>query len=133
MVQSQASTVDEYLAQASPEREPYLRQVRQLARKVLAGHEERMQWGMPVYVRHGKVRFGFAEQKQFITLYFMEPEILDDNAAALAGVVRGKRCLRFRRPERLDLRLVETLLRAVKRAAASPPAPTREPKDVQRP
>jgi len=133
MVQSQASTVDEYLAQASPEREPYLRQVRQLARKVLVGYEERMQWGMPVYVRRGKVRFGFAEQKQFITLYFMEPEILDDNAAALAGVVRGKSCLRFRRPERLDLRLVETLLRVVKRAAASPPASGREPKDVQRP
>jgi uncharacterized protein YdhG (YjbR/CyaY superfamily) len=110
MVQSKAATVDEYLSQVSPKRQSYLRQVRDLAARVLVDHEERMQWGMPVYVRNGRVRFGFAEQKQFVSLYFMEPRVLDENAAALADITRGKSCLRFRRPERIDLGLVETLL-----------------------
>jgi len=79
MVQSKAETVDEYLSQVSPKRQSYLRQVRDLAARVLVDHEERMQWGMPVYVRNGRVRFGFAEQKQFVSLYFMEPRVLDEN------------------------------------------------------
>ena len=110
MVQSKAPTVDAYLAEARPEQRPYLAHLRDVARRVLVDHEERMQWGMPVYVRQEKIRFGFAGQKQFVSLYFMDPGVLDENPEALAGVVRGKSCLRFRRPEAIDLRLVETLL-----------------------
>jgi uncharacterized protein YdhG (YjbR/CyaY superfamily) len=110
MVQSKAPTVDAYLSEARPDHRPYLTGVRDLARRVLADHQERMHWGMPVYMRDEKVRFGFAGQKQFVSLYFMDPQVLDENASALAGVVRGKSCLRYRRPEQIDLRLLETLL-----------------------
>src|SRR5690606_23221615 len=64
MVQSKASTVDEYLAQASAECRPALAHLRDAARRVLADHEERMQWGRPVYALENEVRFGFAEQKR---------------------------------------------------------------------
>lgn len=111
MVQSKAPTVDAYLAEAPPEQRPYLSHVRDVARRVLTDHEERMHWGMPVYVRGEKIRFGFAGQKQFVSLYFMDPGVLDAHAEAITGVVRGKSCLRFRKPEAIDLGLVETLLR----------------------
>jgi uncharacterized protein YdhG (YjbR/CyaY superfamily) len=110
MVQSKALTVDAYLAEAAPPRRVYLQLVREVARRVLADHEERMHWGMPVYVRQEKIRFAFAEQKQFVSLYVMDPKVLDENAEAIAGMVRGKRCLRFRRLDRIDARLLEQLL-----------------------
>lgn len=120
MVQSRAATVDDYLAQVSPARRTCLGRLRDLARGVLDGHEERMQWGMPVYALDEKICFGFAEQKQFMSLYFMDPSILDQHAAAIAGVPRGKSCLRFRRPEALDWAVIEDLLVAAR--AASPGA-----------
>jgi uncharacterized protein YdhG (YjbR/CyaY superfamily) len=110
MVQSKAQTVDAYLAEAAPARRAYLQLVREVARRVLADHEERMHWGMPVYMRQQKIRFGFAEQKEFVSLYFMDPRVLDENREAIAGMIRGKSCLRFRRLERMDARLLERLL-----------------------
>ena len=110
MVQSKASTVDAYLAEVAPQRRVYLQLVREVARRVLADHEERMHWGMPVYMRQERIRFGFAEQKQFVSLYFMDPRVLDENAEAIAGMIRGKRCLRYRRIEGLDAGLLERLL-----------------------
>src|SRR5690242_1777419 len=88
MVQSKAPTVDAYLAEAAPERRPYLQLVREVARRVLADHEERMHWGMPVYMREQKIGFAFADQKQFVSLYFMDPRVLDENAEAIAGLIR---------------------------------------------
>jgi len=114
MVQSKAPTVDAYLAEAAPERRAYLQLVREVARRVLSDHEERMHWGMPVYVRQEKIRFGFAEQKQFLSLYFMDPKVLDENVEATVGAIRGKRCLRFRRLDRIDARLLERLLQAAR-------------------
>lgn len=117
MVQSFAPTVDAYLAEASAERAETLRALRDLARRVLADHEERMQWGMPVYVRDDKIRFGFAEQKQYVSLYFMNSQALRKNAKALAGQNMGKGCLRFRKSAPIDWTLIEKLLRDTRGSA----------------
>lgn len=111
MVQSKAQTVDAYIAEASAERAPWLEQVRALARKCLPDHEEAMQYGMPVYRRNGVTEFGFASQKQYLSLYIARPDVLVRNAAALAGLDRGKGCIRYRKPETMDPVLVERLLR----------------------
>ena len=118
MVQSKASTVDEYLAQASAECRPALSHVRETARRILADHEERMQWGRPVYTLGDEVRFGFAEQKRFLSLYFMSPTALDENVRAIAGLARGKRCLRLAKPGRIDPQALEALLTTVRRQAS---------------
>jgi uncharacterized protein YdhG (YjbR/CyaY superfamily) len=110
MVQSQAPTVDAYLTQASPQRAPALQRVRALARQVLQDHEERMHWGMPSYLRDGRITFGFAETKHYLSLYFVNPAGLEKNAQALGGLDRGKGCLRFRQPAAVDWSLVEKLL-----------------------
>lgn len=110
MVQSQASTVDAYLTQASPDRAEALRRIRALARQVLQDHEERMHWGMPSYLRDGQVSFGFADRKSYLSLYFVNPAALDKNAPALEGLNRGKGCLRFRQPAAMDWNLLEKLL-----------------------
>lgn len=110
MAHSQARTVDAYLAEAAPERAEPLRRVRDLARQVLDDHEERMQWGMPSYVQADRIVFGFADRKQYIALYFLQPQALQKNAEALGRLRWGKSCLRFPKPAAMDFELIEKLL-----------------------
>jgi uncharacterized protein YdhG (YjbR/CyaY superfamily) len=110
MVQSKAATVDAYLAEASPDRAPALRRMRDTARAVLDGYAEKMMWGMPAYDRDGKVEVAFANQKQYIALYIMKTGVHAKNAKALSGLDCGKGCIRFRKPEMIDWVLVNALL-----------------------
>lgn len=120
MVQSDASSVDAYLAGAPPEHADRARRVRELARATLSDHDERMYWGMPAYLCEGRVSFGFAVQKQYLSLYFRVPGALDRNAVALAGVKRGKACLRFRKSAPVDWELIERLLVDTRKGTPAP-------------
>lgn len=120
MVQSSATTVDAYLAEAAPERAPYLQKVRDLALRTLEGYEERMEWGMPAYFRAGKADFAFASQKRYLALYIMKADVHARNAEALMGLDHGKGCIRFRKPETIDWGLVEKLLADTKASREEP-------------
>lgn len=123
MVQSQAATVDIYLSEVSPARAPQLAKLREVARRVLADHEERMLWGRPTYIHAGRTAFGFAEQKQYVSLYFDAPEVLDRHAEAVARVRRSKGCLRYRKSMPIDWALVERLLTDLREAKPGPELP----------
>ncbi|WP_309092464.1 DUF1801 domain-containing protein [Phenylobacterium sp.] len=123
MVQSQAATVDIYLSEASSARAPQLARLRDLARRVLSDHEERMLWGRPTYIRAGRTAFGFAEQKQYVSLYFDAAEILDRHAETLARVRRSKGCLRFRKSVPIDWDVIEQLLRELRDVKPTAEAP----------
>lgn len=107
MVQSRAATVDDWFAEVDPKREPVLRAVRALARKHFGAEAERMNYGMPAYTEGSA--FAFNSQKQYISLY-VSPTVNALHAEALKGVDAGKSCLRFRKPEQIDLDLVDRLL-----------------------
>ena len=110
MVQSKAQTVEAYIRQASQDRAEILKRIRDMARSLLSDHEERMHWGMPVYSRSGALSFGFAAQKQFISLYFINPAVLRENAQAVANLEVGKTCVRLRKSTAIDWALLEKLL-----------------------
>jgi uncharacterized protein YdhG (YjbR/CyaY superfamily) len=110
MVQSKAKTVEAYISEASEDRAPLLRKIRDLARAMLSDHEETMKWGMPVYARAGAPSFGFAEQKQYVSLYFINPVALRKNTDALATLSIGKNCIRLRKSTSIDWSLLERLL-----------------------
>ncbi len=111
MARSKAETVDRYIAEAAPERVPQLQRLRALIRTTLPEHDERMQWGMPAYVRDGEADIAFASQKQHLAIYVMKAGVIERHAEALAGLDHGKGCIRFRNPEAMEWPLVETLLR----------------------
>ena len=95
MVQSKAQTVDAWMAAVEPDRAGVLAEVRRLCRERLAGWEERMQWGMPGYGPAGAdAVVSFNSQKQYVALY-LGPTAIDRFADRLAGVDRGKGCLRL--------------------------------------
>lgn len=111
MVQSSAATVEAWFAEVDPKRKPVLECVRALALKAFGPAAERMAYGMPAYVRtddDGPV-FAFNSQKQYISLY-VSTRVHPLHAEALKALDAGKSCIRFRRPEQIDLGLVELML-----------------------
>ncbi len=119
-MQSDAPDVDLYLQQVPEQRRATLVALRELCREILAGYEERMQYGMPIYLRDGAGEVGFACQKQYISLYIAKADVLDAHRAALAGLSVGKGCIRFRRPEQLDFGVIRSLLEAARASSERP-------------
>jgi uncharacterized protein YdhG (YjbR/CyaY superfamily) len=117
-MQSQAKTVAEYLLEVPAERKAVLKKLRALCRKHLKGFEESMEYGMPNYRRDGVAEVGFASQKHFIALYILRTDVMNAHADQIKGVgiSHGKGCIRYSKPERIDLKVVESLLRATVRS-----------------
>jgi uncharacterized protein YdhG (YjbR/CyaY superfamily) len=111
MVQSSAETVDEYLAELEPERRTVIARLRSTVRSVLPDLEETMQYGMPTYRRSGAPVLAFASQRQYVAL-FPGVAVVAAHRTSLAPYLAGKGCVRFRRLDRVDWVLVETLVRA---------------------
>ena len=73
-----------------------------------------MEYSRPSYSRNGEVEVGFASQKHFIGLYILRTDVMNTHRDQLQGkgVSIGKGAIRYSKPERIDLKVVETMLRA---------------------
>jgi uncharacterized protein YdhG (YjbR/CyaY superfamily) len=111
-VQSDAVTVDVYIAEAPEQRRAALTLLRDLCREELHGFEEAMRYGMPGYLRDGVVEIGFASQKASISLYVLRTAALAAERERLASLSVGKGCIRYRRPDQIDPAVVRGLLQA---------------------
>jgi len=60
------------------------------------------------------VEVGFASQKNFIGLYILRTDVMDAHKDQLEakGVSIGKGAIRYSKPERIDFKVVESMLRA---------------------
>ena len=113
-MQSSAKTVPSYLKEVPPERKAALKQLRDLCRATLTGFKESMAYGMPGYSRNGVVEVGFASQREFIALYILRTDVMNSHRYLLniPGVTLGKGCIRYSKPEKIDFKVVERLLKA---------------------
>ena len=111
-MQSTATDVDAYLAEVPAERRQVLAAIRRLCLNNLPGYEEFMDYGMPSYSRDGVVEFGFASQKNYISIYGLKSDALEAHRHEFAGASIGKGCIRYTKPEKVDLGAVERLLKA---------------------
>jgi len=115
-MQSSAKTVPAYLKEVPPGRKAALKQLRALCRTILIGFKESMDYGGPCYSRDGVVEVGFASQKNFIGLYTLR--VRTDVMLAhrymlnIPGVTLGKGAIRYSKPEKIDFKVVEKLLKA---------------------
>ena len=113
-MQSTANNVTVYLDEVPAERKAALSKLRGLCRTSLKGFEESMQYGGPCYSRNGQVEVGFASQKNFIGLYILRLDVLNAHRDLLkaTGVSVGKGVIRYSKPERIDFKVVEMMLKA---------------------
>jgi uncharacterized protein YdhG (YjbR/CyaY superfamily) len=113
-MQSSAKDVLTYLEEVPAERREALAKLRELCLKHLTDFEESMRYGMPGYSRKGEVEVGFASQKHFIALYILRTDVMKAHLHLLKikGVSVGKGCIRYSKPEKIDFKVVESMLKA---------------------
>ncbi len=110
-MQSQAKDVDQYLTEVPRERLDVLQKLRALCLETLDGYEESMVYGMPSYTRDGVVEVAFASQKKYISLYILKEEVFIRHRPSLQGLNLGKGCIRYTKPQKVDLDVVSQLLK----------------------
>ncbi|PKO12744.1 MAG: hypothetical protein CVU39_22520 [Chloroflexi bacterium HGW-Chloroflexi-10] len=113
-MQSNAKNVTDYLEEVPAERKAALTQLHNLCCILLTSFEESMQYGGPCYSRDGEVEVGFASQKNFIGLYILRTDVMNAHRDLLKvkGVSVGKGCIRYSKPEKIDFKVVEMMLKA---------------------
>jgi uncharacterized protein YdhG (YjbR/CyaY superfamily) len=113
-MQSTARDVTAYLEEVPAERKAALVQMRKLCLAALKGFEESMRYGGPCYSRNGVVEVGFASQKHFIGLYILRTDVMNSHRDLLKikGVSLGKGCIRYSKAEKIDFKVVESMLKA---------------------
>lgn len=113
-MQSSAKTVTAYLKEVPPERKAALTKLRDLCRAELTDFEKAMEYGGPTYSRGGEVEVGFASQKNFIGVYILRSDVMNAHKHLLTGkgVSFGKGAIRYSKPERIDFKVVKSMLRA---------------------
>jgi uncharacterized protein YdhG (YjbR/CyaY superfamily) len=114
MVQSAAVSVDSWMLERDPERRAIFDQLREACKAELSGWEERMEWGMPGYGPSGERNVvSFNDQKRHIAFYAGQTAV-ERFGDALVGVDCGKGCVRYRRPDQVDLDTVRAMLRDIR-------------------
>ena len=111
-MQSDAVDVDAYLEEVPEKRRAALRALRDACQKDLKKFDESMDYGMPSYSRNGEVEVAFASQKQYISLYILRTDVMEAHRHLLGDLDVGKGCIRYRKPEQIDLTIVHSMLQA---------------------
>jgi uncharacterized protein YdhG (YjbR/CyaY superfamily) len=119
-MQSDAKTVTEYLQEVPEARREALTKLRALCLEALPGYEEVMDYGMPGYTRNGVDGVGFASQKNYISLYILNQDVLDANRDALQGLSVGKCCIRYSNPKKMDFAVIRKLLEETAASSSEP-------------
>jgi uncharacterized protein YdhG (YjbR/CyaY superfamily) len=104
---SAPSSVDEYIAGASKEVQPMLKDLRDTIRAAAPEADERLSYGMPYYHLDGRLTY-FQAHKHHIGLYAFSPE--EARAVGLEQHMSAKATLRFPLDEPLPLTAIERLI-----------------------
>jgi uncharacterized protein YdhG (YjbR/CyaY superfamily) len=106
--------VDAYLSHVTGPRRDAVVRLRELCLEHLPGFTEGMKYGMPGYwrgpVAEGEGEIGFAAQKQYLSFYVVRTDVMAAHRDRLVGLSVGKGCIRYRRPEQLDVDVVRSIL-----------------------
>jgi uncharacterized protein YdhG (YjbR/CyaY superfamily) len=106
---SKATTISAYLDELPPDRRAALGELRALIHRVAPKTAEAMKYGLPAF---GEL-CALASQKNYMSLYVCESDIVKAHLAQLGKVSCGKGCIRFKRIKDLNLNAVETILREI--------------------
>lgn len=59
---------------------------------------------------HPAARIAWASQARHLSLYVLRADVVRTHRESLAGLDVGKGCIRYRRPEQVDLQVVRRML-----------------------
>ena len=109
-MQSNATTVGDYLKAVPADRLDTLKKLRRLCKEELNGYHESMRYGMPCYEKNGIVEIAFNSQKNYIALYVLKTDVLKKYWEDLKGLNVGKSCIRYTKPEKIDFTVIQKMV-----------------------
>jgi uncharacterized protein YdhG (YjbR/CyaY superfamily) len=119
-MKSSADSVNDYISGTETKWRPVLERLRAACLEQLHGYEEAMAYGMPTYARRGQPEIAFAKQANYLSLYVMKTGVLESHRKELSGLNPGKGCIRYRRPDQIDMSLISVLLAETVESAEKP-------------
>jgi uncharacterized protein YdhG (YjbR/CyaY superfamily) len=102
--------VDTYIDALDEPRKSSLQQLRHIILETVPEVEETIQYNMPYYTYHGML-CAFASQKNYMSFYLLDGEIVEKNRHLLAGLSIGKGCIRFKDISKLPVSTIRAMLR----------------------
>lgn len=106
---SDAKSVAAYMKELPDEIRKTLAGLRSLIRKVAPHAKESMKYGMPCYTLNRDF-VAFASQKHYMALYICDAALIEPFKKKLGKVNCGKGCIRFKKADDLNMKVVEELL-----------------------
>ncbi len=101
-------TVDNYIKALEPKRKTALSILRKTIFELYPDIVETMGYKMPTYLHNGETLCAMASQKNYMALYIMPYDLLDNFAVELKAFDCGKSCIRFKA---LDEEKIDILIR----------------------
>jgi uncharacterized protein YdhG (YjbR/CyaY superfamily) len=101
--------VDTYIDALDEPRKSSLQQLRRIILETVPEAEETIQYKMPYYTYHGML-CAFASQKNYMSFYLLDGEIVEKNRHLLAGLNVGKGCIRFKDISKLPEPAIRAML-----------------------
>ena len=108
-MRSRSKTVDEYIENLEGERKEAIIKLRTIMKTTFPNLEESMKYGMPTYTL-GKEFYAFASQKNYISLYIHEPELLLKYQQEFGRVSTEKSCIRFKKLQDMKFEVIQRML-----------------------
>jgi len=111
---------DTYFAEQSPEKMALLEKLRREVRKALPGATVEIKWGVPVYMKDGKMICALAAFKDAVALnMFAPPAVLTDPKGRLQGSGKTSRMYKVSTAKDIDAPSIQRWLKAAAKAATS--------------
>lgn len=103
-------TVTEYMREARPTHLDALTELREICLQTLPGFKESMEYGVPTYSHNGKAEVSWNSQKDHISLFLMNPDIIKKYKPQLKNLDINKSCIRYKNPSQIDFDLIKKIL-----------------------
>lgn len=103
-------TPDEYMAAIPSERKADLDALRSLIKTTFPEIEETMGYNMPTFLHRGETLCSIANQKNYMALYVMPYDLLEEFKEELLPFNCGASCIRFKKLNAADLDLFQRIL-----------------------
>lgn len=103
--------MDEYLADVPGGQRAVLEALRKTIRSAVPGAEERISYGIPIFVLKGHL-VGFGAAKRHRAFYVMSGTLIEAHAEELKGYDTSKGTIRFQPKKPLPAALVKKLVKA---------------------
>ena len=103
-------TANEYMTNVPADRKNALDALRSLILDTFPDVEENMGYNMPTYLHKGETLCSIANQKNYMALYIMPYDLLDEFKDELATFNCGASCIRFKKLKEGDLDLFKRIL-----------------------